>query len=63
MAVEYRLCVSWTDFDECENDPCKNGGECINGDNTYTCKCMPGYTGTNCETSMRKRVCYTNCTI
>ena len=42
--------TSGVDLDECESDPCENGGECHNGNNTYTCSCMPGYNGTNCET-------------
>ena len=38
------------DKDECENDPCANGGECENRHNAYSCSCLAGYTGTNCET-------------
>ena len=41
------------DYAACYQDPCLNGGECINGiDFTdYTCVCDPtgDYTGTNCE--------------
>lgn len=37
------------DFDECESDPCENGAECKNDENAYTCKCLDGYNGTNCE--------------
>ena len=42
--------MSNVDLDECESDPCENGGDCHNGNNAYSCRCMPGYTGTNCET-------------
>ena len=35
----------------CWSKPCKNRGTCINAVNRYSCKCVPGYTGTNCETS------------
>ena len=42
--------ISDVDLDECESDPCENGGECHNGNNAYSCTCMPGYNGTNCET-------------
>lgn len=33
-------------------DPCQHGGICIDGLNSYVCNCMPGYTGTNCETNI-----------
>ena len=42
--------VKSVDEDECESDPCANGGECENRDNAYSCTCLAGYTGTNCET-------------
>ena len=38
------------DVDECESNPCKNGGICEDGTNSYTCICLPGYTGHDCET-------------
>ena len=41
-----------TDIDDCENDPCENGGSCTDGVNIYTCGCVAGYTGDNCETGM-----------
>lgn len=34
-----------------EKQPCKNGGECENKEDDYTCKCKAGFTGTNCERS------------
>ncbi|KXJ18031.1 Fibropellin-1 [Exaiptasia diaphana] len=39
-----------TDVDDCVKKPCQNGGECIDGVNSYKCECAPGYTGPNCET-------------
>ena len=44
------------DFDECESDPCLNGAECKNGAKEYTCTCVPGYTGRNCETGQIKNL-------
>ncbi len=35
-------------IDECNIDPCVHG-TCQDGDNSYTCTCDPGYTGTNCD--------------
>ena len=38
------------DIDECASNPCQNDGICEDGDNSYTCTCVSGYTGPNCET-------------
>ena len=38
------------DVDECANSPCRNGGNCTDGVNGFTCDCVKGYTGRNCET-------------
>ena len=38
-----------SDLNECDSDPCQNGGDCHNGDNTYTCSCTAGYSGDDCE--------------
>ena len=37
------------DIDECVSQPCQNNATCIDGINSYTCDCKPGYTGTLCE--------------
>lgn len=36
---------------ECEWDPCLNGGVCRDfaDQRNYACKCPPGYTGMHCE--------------
>lgn len=39
------------DIDECSPNPCKNKGVCIDGINSYECKCPKGYAGDNCEIS------------
>ena len=38
------------DINECASVPCKFGGTCIDGENSYTCRCELGYSGTNCAT-------------
>ena len=40
---------TFSDVDECTNFPCSNGGTCTNTVGSYTCQCVTGYTGTNCE--------------
>ena len=37
------------DIEECNSNPCRNGGTCIDGANSYQCKCADGYAGANCE--------------
>ena len=44
---------SLSDVDECASSPCQNGGSCGDGINKYTCGCVAGYTGNECETSER----------
>lgn len=39
------------DINDCESNPCKNGGTCIDGVNSYKCICSDGWEGTYCETS------------
>jgi len=35
---------------KCNNNPCRNGGNCIDIDeNNYKCMCPQGYNGSNCE--------------
>ena len=44
-------CIYFVDIDECSNDPCQNEGNCSTLElNTFSCQCMPGYTGEVCET-------------
>ena len=40
-----------TDIDDCELIPCKNGGLCRDGVDSYTCECNPGFEGEVCQTS------------
>ena len=55
MLVKMVLCNidnKITDIDDCEPNPCEHGGTCTDGVNSYTCECVDGYTGVNCETGM-----------
>lgn len=40
-----------SDIDDCAGGPCDNGGTCTDGVNGYTCACVTGFTGPDCETS------------
>ena len=35
----------------CDPNPCQNGGFCEEGINTYSCGCAFGFRGYNCEDS------------
>ena len=39
------------DIDECENNPCQNGGTCEDALAGYACTCRVGFTGENCAES------------
>jgi len=41
------MCQALTD--QCNSSPCQNGGSCINSLNTFTCKCVNGFSGTLCQ--------------
>ncbi len=46
------FCVLFPDINECSSSPCLNGGVCLDGIDGYTCNCLAGFTGFNCEISM-----------
>lgn len=39
------------DIDECLGHNCQNGATCVDGIDSFTCSCVPGYDGTSCENS------------
>ena len=39
------------DVDDCDPNPCLNHGKCVDGLNSYVCKCPRGFAGVNCEKS------------
>ena len=41
--------TSTADINECLWNPCSNNGNCTDLVNQYTCSCVAGYTGINCE--------------
>ena len=41
------------DINECESNPCENGGTCMDMEDGYECECESGFTGPLCETGMK----------
>lgn len=37
------------EIDECESNPCQNGGTCHDGLAAYTCSCTEDFIGKQCE--------------
>lgn len=46
--------ASCNSFDDCRNSPCRNGGTCVDGYNSYTCVCPSDRTGQDCERECQK---------
>merc|ERR1711990_1346521 len=43
-----------------DSNPCQNGGECTDGDRTYSCKCADGFTGGDCSEAVEVNECDSN---
>uniref|UniRef100_A0A8C3Q950 Uncharacterized protein n=1 Tax=Geospiza parvula TaxID=87175 RepID=A0A8C3Q950_GEOPR len=40
---------SLTGIDDCSSNPCANSGTCVDGNQSYTCLCPPGWSGPSCQ--------------
>ena len=55
-------CLS--DIDECVSHPCQHGGSCSTPQVAmFSCLCVPGYSGTSCETGVSETVTSGSCTV
>lgn len=57
--LRYQTCLYFADIDECASRPCLNGGTCIDGVNSYQCRCQSPYYGNRCENqsqSIKKKI-------
>ena len=60
MHCMYNVCCFLPELNECDPDPCLNGGTCVDGVRNYTCSCasedgaLVFYTGRNCSESEKQ---------
>lgn len=41
--------LTFTDINECDTNPCENGGLCTNSKGSFTCSCLGGWRGPACN--------------
>lgn len=41
------------EYNECESNPCSNGGTCLDRVGEFQCICPVGYAGSRCETQVK----------
>ncbi|KAM8835904.1 coagulation factor IX-like [Synchiropus picturatus] len=46
--------AGYVDGDQCQPQPCQNGGACTDGVGSYVCWCKPNFDGKNCEIEVDK---------
>ena len=45
----YLLHAILVNIDDCNGQTCSGHGDCMDGNNTFSCSCDPGFTGTDCD--------------
>ncbi|XP_068810151.1 sushi, nidogen and EGF-like domain-containing protein 1 isoform X7 [Struthio camelus] len=59
QALQLLEAKSKSDEQNCSANPCKNGGTCVRGAESYRCDCGPGFKGRRCELGTRESTRYT----
>lgn len=49
MYINISPCLVLADINDCASSPCKNGGTCIDGINSFQCFCPDGWEGSLCD--------------
>jgi hypothetical protein len=51
--IGFASLIQYSAAQPCTSIPCQNGGSCVdNGDDTFTCNCIAGYSGLTCQTNI-----------
>ena len=50
LTQHYLIPWHYLGFNDCESQPCYNGGSCRNTASGYTCQCRNNYVGRRCQT-------------
>lgn len=45
----FNALLTITDINECDTNPCENGGQCTNSEGSFTCNCAGGWRGLACN--------------
>lgn len=45
----FNTLLPFSDINECETNPCENGGQCTNSEGSFTCSCAGGWKGPACN--------------
>ena len=49
--MRYTMVIWFSEVDYCIRDSatCRNGGTCVSGNDGHTCRCVPSFSGPECE--------------
>lgn len=52
IGIDLSSLLFYLDLNECDSNPCMNGGVCTDGPDSFSCACPDAWTGLRCETGM-----------
>jgi len=60
ILIIFEILLKFLAKNGCSNSPCLNGATCtnINNNQSYSCNCLAGYSGSNCQTCIHDNHLY-----